>query len=30
MRILFHFVMTIATGGLWLLWLLIRYLINDR
>lgn len=26
LKILFDFVMTILTGGLWLIWVLIRYL----
>ena len=25
-RILFDFIMTIVTGGLWLIWVVIRYL----
>lgn len=27
--ILFDFIMTILTGGLWLIWVLIRYLRNN-
>jgi hypothetical protein len=30
MRVLFHFIMTIITGGLWLVWLLIKYLLDNR
>lgn len=26
LKILFDFIMTILTGGLWLIWVLIRYL----
>lgn len=28
MRVLFHFIVTIITGGLWLVFLLIRFLIK--
>lgn len=30
MRVLFHFIMTIITGGLWLVWLLIKYILDNR
>jgi hypothetical protein len=30
MRVLFHFIMTIITGGLWLIWLLIKYILDNR
>jgi hypothetical protein len=28
-RVLFHFIMTLITGGLWLVWLLIRFLLAN-
>ena len=28
MRTLFHFILTLLTGGLWLVWLLIKHLIK--
>lgn len=27
--LIFDFVMTLATGGLWLIWIIIRYLRNN-
>lgn len=28
MKTLFHFILTLLTGGLWLVWLLIKHLIK--
>jgi hypothetical protein len=28
LAVTFHFVLTLLTGGLWLIWLLIRYLLT--
>ncbi len=30
LTVLFHFALTMATGGLWLIWLLIRFLLSER
>jgi len=30
MKVSLHFLLTIVTGGLWLIWLLIKYLTKDK